>query len=111
MHGIAGFYQNDHTDDSAWENSERLSHHLPHCKFHNEVRSLKYGSYKKSNTAESQLIRHLARELGINNASYIVWRMKHDNHGVLIYEVDNDDADVRKSMHDAVHYLSFCPIL
>ena len=52
----------------------------------------------------------LADQLEINDPMYHVWRMKHDNKGLLIFERPQDFDAGQEHFLRFLYMLSFCPI-
>ena len=110
LKGVAGFDRHDHKTNHILEPHEHFIAHMPDCRFNTLVRDLSYASYKRAQRDEQDIVRDLARDLDIKNACCIVWRLKHDNHGILLYRINHHDDDIREHIENGIHFLSFCPI-
>lgn len=113
LKGVAGFDHDEHDVETSLDSPHAFAEHLDHCGFNQYVRSLSHVSYKNSRMHEEDVIKFLARNLDINfhNASCLIWDMKHDNHGVLIYQCNDVDDEIREHLNNGVHLFSFCPIV
>jgi hypothetical protein len=105
LRGVAGYSQEEH----AMSLSDEFQNHLSGCGFNQKVQNISRRSYKRAQKPESAM-RDIADELKISNPFYYSWSLKHDNHGVLIYEMGKRDND---ELHDCIenglHLLGFCP--
>ena len=110
LKGIAGFHHGDHKINHVLESQERFMAHMPECQFNKRVRELSYASYKRAQQDEAEIAQELARDLEIENACCAVWALKHDNHGILVYQANHEDEDIREHVENGIHFLSFCPL-
>lgn len=111
--GVAGFDHDEHDFEASLDSPHDFTEHLSNCSFNNYVRSLSHVSYKNSHMHDEDVLKFLARNLDINfkNASCLIWDLKYDNHGVLIYQRDEDDDTMHDHINNGVHFFSFCPIV
>jgi hypothetical protein len=109
--GIAGISQNEVTiADDIWQAPETFNQKISSSPFNNHVRAIAHASVKKGSTEESSLLLNLAKQLAINNPQYYIWDLKHDNHGVLLFEESPDQKELACHFEKGVCLLGFCPI-
>ncbi len=110
--GVAGFSVDESYTGhkTIWESPEDFSRHMSCCSFNQQVRGHQKESFTKEHPSEEDLAKHLAHELGFNNAAYCSWDMKNDNHGLLIFEKPVHLTEKDESLVNGLHYLGFCPI-
>ena len=51
----------------------------------------------------------IAEQLGMNEFKYCTWDMKHDNHGYLIYQPNEQEIEL-DDLLNGLSLLGFCPI-
>ncbi len=112
LRGVAGF-----ADDQAypkkemiWQYPDEFTHHMQRSSFNNKVRSINYESLKNQ-TSKQKFLDEAAQKLGFGTCDNCSWNMRHDNHGILMYEkVDPKDSIMENHIIDGLSLLSFCPI-
>lgn len=113
LKGIAGFSREEaypHAD-KMWEDHAAFSKHMKKSSFNNKVRGLMRCSLKKGDDAETDITHSIARDLGLENHSYVSWNMRHDNHGLFIFEKSEpQDTALDDYLANGVACLGFCPI-
>lgn len=114
LKGIAGIckheehYCNDVQD--VWQDIDKYCSYIRSSDFNNKVCSFECESLK-NNGSEKEAIMHIAQELGFSEPKYITWPMKYDNHGILVFQADDGDAElIEEHLNDGVYYLGFCPV-
>lgn len=110
--GIAGFNREQAFTqaDNIWGVSQKFSEHMTSSPFHAKVRSLMFCSLKKSEN-EQELAHDLANDLGFSNYAFCSWNMRHDNHGLVVYErAEACDVATQECILDGLSMLSFCPV-
>ena len=114
LKGVAGFHKleafenNDH-----WQNAEQFTSHMKDASFNRRVRSVGQKSTKKQQEAIDQnLIDALAQELELEKPQHCSWKMKYDNHGLLVFELaDQQDRElVEQNLEESLYLLGFCPV-
>jgi hypothetical protein len=79
--------------------------------FNNQVRSIIKPSVRKTGKSDAQAAQEIANELSLQSALFCTWDMKHDNHGLLIYECATDSPEMLKELiSNGACLLGFCPI-
>src|ERR1700748_3142357 len=91
IRGVAGFSRQDAVIDyaSLWNNPDAFKQHLQDSPFNQQVRTIERMSSHKKNLQSSEIAHALAQDLGFNQYSFCIWPMKHDNHGIVLYEKAN----------------------
>lgn len=110
MRGIAGFDQdNAYAGQEIWQNPENFSSHMENLLFNKKVRSMQFEDVAMKD--DEELLGDMAKELGFGSCANCSWKMRHDNHGILMYEkADPADSLVDEHIVDGMSLLSFCPI-
>ena len=111
--GIAGICKHEEgyckETSNIWEESDKYCSYLQNSSFNNKVCSFEEQSMQ--NGSQEDLINKIALELEIEDPQYLVWPMKHDNFGVLIYQNNDGDKElIEEHLGHGVYLLSFCPV-
>lgn len=111
LKGVVGYDQNEAFDPSAniWSHGDAFTQHMSNSPFNQKVRNCLQYSCKNCDTPDEHLMQNIARDLGMDTFNYCTWSMKHDNHGYLIYQ-KNDDEHEHEELINGLCLLSFCPI-
>jgi hypothetical protein len=114
LKGVAGFCATEaySPDGSIWNNPSAFSTHMQGSQFNQKVRTITHTSMRKDKKGDSEIVDRVARELNLQVPGYYSWDMKHDNHGLLIYErrcQEGDACDI-DSVLNGLSLLGFCPI-
>lgn len=111
--GIAG-YDVDHLfskGQAIWEDPAIFSSHMEKVPFNKLVRTLERSSPKKGSICEKEFVDDVAHELQFKDPGYFCWRMKHDNHGLIVFEKVNGQTHWDSSdLENGAHLLSLCPV-
>ncbi len=111
--GVAGYHLNQQFSPQQiiWDDPYLFSSHMKQANFNNEVRKLACTSPKKGSICEKAFVKEVAQELKFDDPSYFCWKMKHDNHGLVIFEHANGhDHWDQKDLAKGLNLLSLCPI-
>lgn len=112
--GVAGFEKEESfkkSKASHWDEPEEFSNHMKRCNYNQKVRSLEKCSSKKKNQAEKEVLSELSKELGFKSPSIHTWPLKYDNHGVLVFEVEQGlDSDLEDHLKNIIYIFSFSPV-
>ena len=111
MRGVAGFSKDQaYPGKEIWQNPDAFSKHMQRADFNNQVRSLQYEGIADEQRQQKALS-EAAKKLGFGTCANCSWKMRHDNHGILMYEkTDSEDCLVENHLLDGMSLLSFCPI-
>lgn len=109
--GIAGFSQEESYQPKInhWSEAEDFSRHMEQATFNKKVRDVCRCSIKKNKMKEEEVIQDLSNELRILNPQYVVWPIKHDNHGLFLFE-KNAEETVEEHLESALQLFGFCPV-
>lgn len=112
MRGIAGYCKDErYNKNDIWTFQDDFSEHMAKSAFNQKVRSLQRYSGKRRNEDRAHVLQNVAEELGMKQYGCCDIKMKHDNHGFLLYEGGAiDDEKEHESFLDGICLLSFCPI-
>lgn len=111
LKGIAGFSRKEAYNQNLWDNPQAFSTHMQASSFNKKVRSFLQESFRKQSKPETDVVKHIARDLDVQNYGFLSWNMKHDNHGLFIYQkAYNDDTCTDDYILDGLCLLGFCPI-
>ena len=109
--GVAGFsVEEQFAQDVVWDHPDTFSEFMKHSSFNQKVRNLVRPSYRRCNACEKDMIQELAADIGVHDPLYYVWDLKHDNHGVLIFERTPGDTHGLDDYMHGLYMLGFCPI-
>ena len=114
LKGVVGVSTDELSDiNDIWNESEKFSERMTKSPFNQKVRSFEYQSHKKKGDSHDMLADIIAKELGFKNYNFYTWTMKHDNHGFLLCE-KNEEVDCEHPKEDVIldglSLLSFCPV-
>lgn len=109
LKGVAGYCAQETypKSSSLWESPEDFNNYMSTAPFHQKVRSISQPSRKKMGGSDQDLVIQLADQLNLQSPQYCSWNMKHDNHGLFVYE---GATDTNELLNNGVCLLSFCPI-
>lgn len=111
LKGVAGFHHPESYEHNHWEDPKVFSEHMKQAPFNNQVREVVRASIKKNNHSEEQVVQELSKELAFNNAHYLMWPIKYNNHGILLFESPEDqDEEVKQHLESGLHLFGFCPV-
>jgi len=112
LKGVIGFHTGEVCSlENPWNNPTALATALLASPFNQQVRSTTLPSPFKKGLPREELVESLAKNLGIQNPGYCSWNMKHDNHGLLVFEkTPSGSADIDECLEKGASILGFCPI-
>lgn len=111
LQGVAGFHKNESYNSASnhWQEPQQFSHHMKQAHFNNKVRDVCRCSMTRTDQTEQEVVRELSEELHFSDPRYMVWPVKYENRGLLMFEKDEQDG-VEEYLQDALHLFGFCPI-
>jgi hypothetical protein len=90
MVGVAGFNKCEckHHKEDLWADPKSFDEDMKEATFHNDAKKIISNSLKLKNLSldDALDIKEIGRSLGMKNPDFFSWHMKHDNHGILIFE-------------------------
>lgn len=111
MKGVAGFSATEaYNTEPIWEHPDAFSEHMKKSVFNNKVRDFVRPSMRKCAQSDDQTCRMIAEYVGISKPAYCAWNMKHDNHGILVYETQLSCPVPDDILNNGACFLGFCPI-
>lgn len=113
LKGIAGYSctEPDFIHEKFWKNPKGGKEALQKSPFNTQVRSYLRASHKRGALADHHLVQEVADQLGMQHPQYCTWTMKHDNHGILMYQYANEEeAPSAHCVLSGACLLSFCTI-
>lgn len=110
--GVAGFLKEKAKQcEQRWDKPSTFNNFMRECSFNTKIRSIQRNSVRKTQASDEHIAEDLAQELGLSSYRFCTWNMKHDNHGLFIYEpVDKDDTVSDDYLVNGLYMLSFCPV-
>lgn len=112
LKGVAGLYQDEiyHPQKDLWVEIDEFTTHMEASPYNQQVRSFSKPSCVRNGDSDDQVVKKFAGELGFTNPSFYAWPMKHDNHGILLYEkIDEESCDCSYLL-EGLSLLGFCPV-
>ena len=113
LKGVAGIDRHAAFNDAEhWKNPKDFSKHMTDKEFNQRVRTINQESVHKKQQNHDEAVGSLADQLSLKNPSFYSWPLKHDNHGLIIFEIHNEEEKslIEEVMEEAVHFFGFCPI-
>lgn len=110
--GVAGFCRNDVKNITAnlGEDPKVLCENLCSLPFNQKVRCCTQQSANQQHTLANNDIAQLANQLGMQRPKVFAWDTKFNNHGLLLYENDEQEDISPDDLHNGLILLSFCPV-
>lgn len=112
--GVAGYHRGQSyvQPHAIWDDPALFTKHMQQKPFNKQVRTVTKNSPKRHSLCDVDFIAFIAQELGLEQPEYYCWQMKHDNHGLLVFEHDPDNERYwnARDLAQAVHLLSLCPV-
>ena len=112
--GVAGYCHRecDYHKSDLWSDPHAFSQDMEQAPFHRKMRCYMHTSMKQRHDDYVRSLAALGKELGIENPDVRVWDLRHDNHGILIFE-KNDACpckEEREMIDSAIALLGLCPL-
>lgn len=111
--GVAGYSRAHHANaqNDIWGDPETFSLLMGSCPFNQKVRGFEQKSIHRNGQSEEEIIAKIAKDLAFHSPGSVTWNMKHDNHGILIYEIENGDLEeLHEHLSNGVYLFGLCPI-
>ncbi len=111
LKGVVGYNQEEAYCPSRtiWEDEGSFSKHMQATTFNQKVRTCVQYSCKNCDNPDEAIMKAIAEQLGMNEFEYCTWDMKHDNHGYLIYQPNEQEIEL-DDLLNGLSLLGFCPI-
>ncbi|MCF7900270.1 hypothetical protein K9K77_02055 [Candidatus Babeliales bacterium] len=113
LKGIVGIEKHEaYKKDNHWDNPKDFSAHMENKAFNKKVRSIDQISSCRNKQEHEKTVHSLAQELSLCNPLFYSWPLKHDNHGLILFEINDPEEKslIKEVMEEAVHLFGFCPV-
>ena len=113
LKGVAGYNTTEcYTEHgNMWQDPETFTLFMRSCPFNQAVRSCGRKSIRRNGHVTSAVVDELASDFGFKQPDILEWRMKHDNHGLLVYDASSEQVkDLVHHLEHCIYLLSFCPV-
>lgn len=112
LKGVAGFFVHEsYPDGEHWNSPDNFSSHMETSPFNQKVRAVLEKSPKRGGKPHDSIVRSLAEDLEMESPLHRVWNVKHGNHGLLVFEANEDDrAFIDGHLEKALYLFGFCPV-
>ena len=113
LKGVAGFVKNEAFGDSCniWDKPDEFTQHMKDASFNQKVRSFSKESLRRKGETDESIVQEIAQTLGFDNPGFFSWDMKHDNHGLFIYQKQSAQQDKQlECLFEGLCYFGFCPV-
>ena len=112
LKGVAGFCKDEcklHKAD-VWQDPHSFAHDMFNGEFHQQIKRFNHSSITRNHEQCSQEgLVDLGKSLGLNNPSCCTWNTRHGNHGILLFEGNENMMENHKSLlSQIIALLSFC---
>lgn len=111
--GISGFSINDHKIDGydSWRQVEKFNKKMASSVFNQQVRAINSPSIGHDLDNNRSQLSDFANKLSISRPSFYTWHLKHDNHGIFIFEhLEQESPDYEEHVLNGISLLGFCPV-
>lgn len=113
LKGVAGYARQElaNMPEDIWGDSDSFVQQLQKSNFNHQVRDVLRASHKRGSYADDHLVEDVAGQLGLSKPHYCMWHMKHDNHGILMYETCTTEEEPSQDfIASGACLLGFCPV-
>lgn len=93
-----------------WGEMDAFTKHMQQAPFNKKVRSFVKPSFRRKGAPDSEIVEVVASSIGLKNPSFYAWNMKHDNHGILLYEKEESAPCDCEYLYECLCLLGFCPV-
>jgi len=113
LKGVAGYahVENPTVCDYLWDHPEKFRARIQESPFNQRVRDLWLPSLQRVEESQEEMVNKIAQTLEMNDPVSHSLDVKHGNHGILIFEKENQsDLLADEYLPHGVSLLGFCPI-
>ncbi len=110
LKGIAGYSYPEAYAEDVWKQPSKFTAHMQGAPFNQKVRNFNHSSMRKNNESDDAIVTLISNQLEINDPRYYSWDMKHDNHGLFVYEKKCNGEDCVDYVKESLCLLGFCPV-
>lgn len=110
LKGVAGYNKDEETYTCDTVMGADFKEHMDKCAFNKKVREMSFPSPRRVGEEHERHVDRLANLLGIQSPVFHTWNIKHDNYGLLIYEIEKLDDSNKNEFLEGLSILGFCPV-
>jgi len=111
LKGVAGYARPEaYAGDDVWDNPSQFTAHMQGAPFNQKVRRFHHASMRKNKESDDAIVDLISHELDLKKPRYYSWDMKHDNHGLFVYEKTCKGDECVDYVKDGLCLLGFCPV-
>lgn len=112
LKGVAGYCLPEayKSDKDIWQEPDAFTNYMKKSGFNNKIRGFNRSSCVKKGKSDQDIVNEVAADLGFEHPSFYAWKLKHDNHGILLYEKNDDESCDCDYLLDGLCIIGFCPI-
>lgn len=113
LKGVAGYCSDEcqHHKSDVWSDPTSFERDMELAAFHKKLAQFTDNSVvrRHHNVLDESALHELGNILGISNPSFLTWKMKHGNNGILIFEGNREMIARRKDiLHNFAALLGLC---
>ena len=113
LKGVVGFQsESAYQEKNPWNSPDQFTHHMKQSDFNQKVRTIARESTKRNNQSDQEIVNELSKVLDLHNPIHRCWPMKYDNHGLLVFELadQNEQELVEEMLNESLYLFAFCPV-
>ncbi len=112
LKGVAGFCRPEAyvSQKDIWDEPDPFTEHMKKAAYNNKVRCFAKDSCVKRGGSDEQIVQQVSKDLGFEHPLFYAWKMKHDNHGILLYEKQDKEACDCSYLLEGLCLIGFCPV-
>jgi hypothetical protein len=113
LKGVAGYSRDEckfHKND-IWQDPYCFHSDMQHADFSSKLKQFLRNGLKRNdiNTHNDSDLVELGESLGLKNPGFLTWQMRHGNHGILIFETNEQFLEKKQNLlKHAAPLLSLC---
>lgn len=112
LKGVAGLCSSEifQAKNDIWIEQDEFTLHMKEAPYNKKVRCFEKESCIRLGETDEQIVKKFASDLDFEHPSFYSWPMKHDNHGILLYECAEGDHCDCEYLLEGLSLFGFCPI-
>lgn len=111
LKGVAGYYnQEQYNGTNIWDQPDIFSQYMEQSPYNTSVRNFQTHSCRRKGCSDEQTVHEVADTLGFSHPKYYGYDLKHNNHGILLYEREDEDSCDCDYLLQGLCVIGFCPI-
>lgn len=113
LKGVAGYCSKEchHHKSDLWSSPHTFADDMSNAQFHRQLATFNDHSLsrKPDHVIDEDAMKEVGRMLGMQNPSFLTWKMKHGNNGIFLFEGDESHLVRRRNLlHSIIGLLSLC---